>query len=578
MDSSVFVGDVNSKTPLLNNQPEYELLDDEGFVAASWESESDFVRQRPRQTFWPTGYSADIPGGSYGTDSETYTIECALEDVYRYYWIRGFWRFFTMDLGQIIIWTWLVLFCVFLGTCIDYYGIITVNTATSLWVFVHFGSFGRNWFFIMSLILYCTYFVWRVIKFYRDLRRMWKIRCFYRDVLNFEDFDLRTVRWGDVVKRIQHAPSSLSVLGIQETLSTLSIEEIASRIVAKENWFKRLLESGHIDCMFKFGNSTKLILLTRGLQWNVMYCIVNFFFGHDLCLKREYVNASPMKRIELATQLSKRILIIGCINILLIPFLVVFVALYAIFRYGEEFYKDPGNVKARQWSLAARWHFRDINEMPHVLEERLRLSTRFAVKYTEQFATGPIEGIARAVAFVAGSFVMWMLIMSMINEQVLLLLNVLPGKGFLWWITVFSALWVLCRGVLKEQYIFYPNDVMEVIQVIVRRLPEDFLHNAGSRKVLGEFCQLFPLRISLLLIEFAGVFVTPYILLARIRPKCFAIVDFFCAPSHTSEEDEDGEPNTDFELSAMQSDKLMEHIRRFNGPTGKAYWGDAEMN
>lgn len=49
-------------------------------------------------------------------------------------------------------------------------------------------------------------------------------------------------------------------------------------------------------------------------------------------------------------------------------------------------------------------YFRDTNEMPHVLEERLRLSTKYAVRYTEQFSAGFIEGIAKAIAFILGNF------------------------------------------------------------------------------------------------------------------------------------------------------------------------------
>lgn len=83
------------------------------------------------------------------------------------------------------------------------------------------------------------------------------------------------------------------------------------------------------------------------------YCVINFFFGTDLRLRDR--RADSFTRLELAEQLSRRILILAIINIILLPFLVIFVALYAVFRYGEEFYKDPGNLTARQWSLAARW-------------------------------------------------------------------------------------------------------------------------------------------------------------------------------------------------------------------------------
>lgn len=90
---------------------------------------------------------------------------------YRYYWIRGFGRFLAFEIAQIAIWTWLVLFCTFLGTCIDYRGIMAVTTTpTSVWTFVTISRFGHHWFFVLSLVLYGVYFAWRVVKFIGDTR------------------------------------------------------------------------------------------------------------------------------------------------------------------------------------------------------------------------------------------------------------------------------------------------------------------------------------------------------------------------------------------------------------------------
>lgn len=246
----------------------------------------------------------------------------------------------------------------------------------------------------------------------------------------------------------------------------------------------------------------------------------------------------------------------------MIPFLVVFVAIYAVFRYGEEFYKDPGNITTRQWSLAARWYFRDNNEMPHVLEERMRLSTKYAMKYMDQFSSGYIEGIAKAVAFIIGSFVMWMLILSILNQQTLLMLTVAPGKALLWWITILSGIWVLCRSVLKEQHIFYPKEALEIVKIIVRKLPEHFVPQAGSVVVFEQFRQLFPLRITQLLLEFAGVIVTPYILLTRIRPRAYDIVNFFCVEGNA---EADQAATEEFDSSLLQSDVVIENVRRLEG-------------
>lgn len=52
---------------------------------------------------------------------------------------------------------------------------------------------------------------------------------------------------------------------------------------------------------------TELCMLTRGLQWNLTYCVINFFFGQDLRLRKEYTNDQIgfIVQEQLAVQLSR---------------------------------------------------------------------------------------------------------------------------------------------------------------------------------------------------------------------------------------------------------------------------------
>lgn len=63
--------------------------------------------------------------------------------------------------------------------------------------------------------------------------------------------------------------------------------------------------------------------------------------------------------------------------------------------------------------------------------------------------------------------------------------------------------------------------------------------------------------------EFAGVIVTPWILLFRVRPKCVEIVDLFCVPEGSNGSDGGVRTNEcDFDSSLLQSAIVVENIRR----------------
>lgn len=197
--------------------------------------------------------------------------------------------------------------------------------------------------------------------------------------------------------------------------------------------------------------------------------------------------------------------------------------------------------------------------MPHVLDERLRVSSKYATRYIEQFPPGPLDGIARSMAFIVGAMVAWLVLISAINEHALLMLNFSPGKTILWWITLLSAIWVICRNMLKEQHVFCPTDALEIVQVLVKKLPPNFVPSAGTKEVLGQFRKLFSLRVTQLLLEFLGVLVTPYILYQRVRLRCDDIVDFLC--DFTENEEETPE---DFDSKILQSAELVERIKRLD--------------
>lgn len=579
MESSIFI---SNSTPLLDG---YEPLNDddnnngnEGYASAPYRDETLM------QSFLPPLRTA------HGSHS----AECLLDDIYRYYWLRGLWKFAAAEIGHILLLTWLVLFCIFLGCCVDYGGIMRFNgiVATSLWTFVSLAKFNEmGWYFVVALVVFGIYGAWRLTKFARDLKRMYRVKSFYETELRMTDFDLRTARWADVLAALKPLPATsyacLDPIDPGRMRAVCQSDQtIACIVTKKENFFKKLLELGLFDFVFNLRipyvhltYSTDIMMLTRGLQWNIIYCVVNFFFDNELQLKPAFVEATTSGKSLLEARLRARVIALAVLNVLLLPFLAVFILLYAVFRYGEQFYKDPSSIGNRQWALAARWYFRDYDELPHVFEERMRLAGRYAKQYTNQFAITAVEGIARAVAFVIGSIVVWLLLLSFLNDRALLGLQLTPSRTLLWWITILSSIWVVCRGVLQEQQVFYPADALAVVYNLTRRLPAHFMAKPGSQHTLTQFLQLYPKQVVLLLYEFIGLVMTPYILIRRVLPKTREIIEAVCVHARHDDlkhyyfgvADEAGgaggaESVADFkETDVLRSEQLIPYLQKLDG-------------
>ena len=64
---------------------------------------------------------------------------------------------------------------------------------------------------------------------------------------------------------------------------------------------------------------------------------------------------------------------VAIVNLLLAPFLLVFLLIYFFMRNAEKFYHQPSSAGARRWSALAAWRLREFNEVPHYLNHRRAL-------------------------------------------------------------------------------------------------------------------------------------------------------------------------------------------------------------
>lgn len=62
------------------------------------------------------------------------------------------------------------------------------------------------------------------------------------------------------------------------------------------------------------------------------------------------------------------------VNLLLAPFLLVFLLIYFFLRNAERFYHSPSALGARRWSPLAAWRLREFNELPYYVQHRHSLA------------------------------------------------------------------------------------------------------------------------------------------------------------------------------------------------------------
>ncbi len=136
-----------------------------------------------------------------------------------------------------------------------------------------------------------------------------------------------------------------------------------------------------------------------------------------------------------AAGLRRRFRIIGALNLLIMPFMLLFVVVYFLLKHGEEMHKggdrSRNSLGMREWSPLALWQLRDFHELPHRFEARVAASYRLANAYTRHFSSPLGALLGRAISFVAGALIGVLLLFTLADENLLLYIKI-ADRNLLW--------------------------------------------------------------------------------------------------------------------------------------------------
>ncbi|KAF6253428.1 autophagy protein Apg9-domain-containing protein [Scenedesmus sp. NREL 46B-D3] len=264
-------------------------------------------------------------------------------------------------------------------------------------------------------------------------------------------------------------------------------------------------------------------MLTKTLEWNLYLCILDPMFDEHFHIRQDFL-ADEAK-------LRRRLVAAAGANLLLSPFLLLFLVIYFFMKHAEKFYHSPGSLGSRRWSSLAKWRLREFNELPHYIQHRLDASYEAAVKYVGQFPSPMVSQVAKFVSFVAGSFAALLLGLSLLDEN---LLEVpLAGRNVVWWLALTGILLTVSRSFINDTPVaFDPERAMAEVVLHTHHLPRHWRGRAHSAEVQQSLNSMFSFKLLLFLEELASVLLTPFIL-AYSLPRCAGAILQFVAETTT---------------------------------------------
>lgn len=495
-----------------------------------------------------------------------------LIDLYYYYRGKGLLNIVLGRVVSMVILVFTLSFTVFLKWGINYSYFVDrpenkVVTLLDL-VIPHF-LYHRVPFSIKFLLFgFSCYIILRIVQLYFDYNyKLKEIQNFYRHLINIaNDDELMTILWSVIVERLMLLKDYNTLTATNTNVPPhylndlngkirLNAHDIANRIMRKENYMIALINKEVLDLLIPMFSQvlSSLVLgqmnvfttksvLTKTLEWNLKLCINNFVFNNHGQINNNILQEAS--RNQLAAELSSRFKMAAIINLILCPFIVVYFVLLYFFRYFNEYKSNPLSILGlRQYTPWAEWKLREFNELPHFFIKRLHLSIGPANTYINQFPGGfLVINMMSLVNFVAGAFTAVLVIFGIWfedEEHSFWSFEITPGRSSLFYISLFGTVWAITSNSINSlpnltenhtqllTFFYDPEASLRYVSQFTHYLPSLWNGRLHLVAVKNEFCELYSLKIIIIINEIISLILTPFILWFKVSSSAGAIIDFF---------------------------------------------------
>lgn len=388
---------------------------------------------------------------------------------------------------------------------------------------------------IIGLVIYGIFQILALIKNLKILRNVQK---FYIEELYIFDNQLFSISWNDIATTIANN-------------NNITVENISHIIMRKENYFIGLINND----ILSFNNQK---YFNRQLEYN----IYKILFEKS---KYNFYNVPNEK-------LKKRFMVAGFINLILSPFILIYIIISFIFSNIDELYINRNLLGPRRYTRFALWKFREYNELPHFFKRRINKSIRYANEYITQFPAPLYEIFAKFIGLISGAFIFLLLVLSLLDESILLYVSAF-NRSLIFYAGIFTTISAFCRSYITEpgKNSYEPKKIMNKLEEYLHNIPNHWKNKGNTIEVKNEFLNNFCYRIELFLYDIFGVITTPYLLLFEIPKYSDNIRQFLF--KNTVFIQNVGNICSLSNFSNEEKDKKMElSISSFNNNYNKSIW------
>ena len=448
-------------------------------------------------------------------------LDAFLARLYEYHQSQGYACRILKEVADILTYLIVVFIIVFLAFFIDYSVLMSADVSGSVnfWkdiVHIH-GGFGLPF---VILILFGVYPVYRTLQLVLKLPELGRMKRFYAS-LDLSEKEIHLTPWSTVVARLIQLPGPCAPTPGWTELDVVNV------LMRRENFFLGLINHDILDF-----NLSLLSWVPTG------HPKVPFFFANDLlesiiltvtnwCLWENHNHLKSTVKLAqneeaylgmVASELSHWFTTVGVLFLITLPVSLSYIIVYYIFKYGSECRNNPSVLGFRVWSTVARWRFREFNELPHSLEDRLNKGMRPAKLFCQHMGNPSLNIIGRLFSFFFGALFFSIVFLSLWSDSILSSIEFFPEKSGIWVLGILGFLVAVSRFFVCDSCTEYdPEKCLVEVSKYTHFMPDGWRSSAGRfLQTKSEFAQLFPNTLTFLLTDLGGLVIAPLILIFRL--------------------------------------------------------------
>tara|TARA_B110000495_G_C23032460_1_gene615336 strand:+ start:461 stop:1948 length:1488 start_codon:yes stop_codon:yes gene_type:complete len=408
---------------------------------------------------------------------EFYLKKSFLNKLYYYYVNNGYYNIISSEIVNIFTSSFLIFYTIFLYNCIDWHTLFTMKEETHLNELVDITKFFKlNVFYWILFIIFVLIVFCKILNLINSIHEYKSIKLFLNDKLSITDKELSIIKWNEIIEKMQKKYNN----------NDINIYYINNKISCKSNYLITLIDKDVL----------KLTYMNQIMEWNLIFCILNSIFDNDMKFNKKFLELDK----EFIEIIKQKLIFITILNFIFMPFIITYLFFYYLFKYGEKFYSNPQSFVSRNWTLIAKWKFRNYNELYHEFRDKFIKSQKPSDAYSLLFPNKIIQTFSRFFIFVLSSLFVILVFISIINEHILIQLYITSNKQALWFIGIFGSSIAILKNVNKEKETDYPKERMKKLKQIINCIPEKWTDEDIEKDFINkEFFNLYQLQIVIIL-------------------------------------------------------------------------------